>query len=119
MNLQTKLRQLSIEENSANCKDKIYKARVSQFSTKRGIGFTVYLEERVKLSCPGCEACGWIPDTLQNYVAEGGNVLGLEEAEDGQLYTIGMCNVSYDRETGYADDWDLELIPLPGDGKGN
>lgn len=31
------------------------------------------------------------------------------------VYEVRVCNVSRDPETGYADDWDRELVPLDRD----
>jgi hypothetical protein len=39
------------------------------------------------------------------------NILNFLDVEDG-IYELVVCNVSRDYESGYVDDWDLELIPF-------
>ena len=38
-------------------------------------------------------------------------ITNLSECVDG-IYEVVLCNISHDFETGYADDWDYELIPF-------
>lgn len=37
------------------------------------------------------------------------NIVNLQSVEDG-LYSLVMCNLSHDWESGYIDDWNLKLI---------
>jgi hypothetical protein len=38
-------------------------------------------------------------------------IVNLNEVNDG-VYELLVCNISKDWETGYVDDWALELIPF-------
>lgn len=38
------------------------------------------------------------------------NIINLDSCKDG-VYEITVCNVTKDWESGYADDWDLKLVP--------
>lgn len=40
-----------------------------------------------------------------------GNITNLDQCEDG-IYEIIVCNVSYDWESGYVDDWNYKLVPI-------
>lgn len=39
-----------------------------------------------------------------------GNIVNLDSCADG-VYIVTTCNESRDYETGYIDDYDLQLIP--------
>lgn len=61
-----------------------------------------------RMSCPGCEACWWQHDSFSE-VGNDWPIENLISAEDGEFYTIGVCNEGVDRETGAVDSWDLCL----------
>ena len=64
-----------------------------------------------RMSCPGCEECGWVYDQLRE-VGPDWPLLGVEKIEDGKVYTIGVCNMCTDWETGTIDQCDLEVIEV-------
>lgn len=39
-----------------------------------------------------------------------GDIVNIDECKPG-LYELKIVNISRDYETGYADDWDLMLVP--------
>jgi hypothetical protein len=92
------------------CKGYIYKASVIHSNTSKGLGFSVKLVKSKQLSCPGCSSCGWLDDSLSEVNNEW-PILGIEEAENGKLYTIDSCNESRDWESGIIDSFDLKLVP--------
>lgn len=109
------LKAIEITDEVANpeCRGVIFKARVSTYNTKRGIGFTIRLDRMNKLSCPGCEQCGWVDETLEDWISYTGEPpLNFLEVENGKLYTIGICNESRDYETGVINDFDLEVVKV-------
>ena len=83
----------------------------------RGFNSTFYsdcrLEKRSgirmlkKKSCPGCEKCGFLLEDL----SQNESVI-IPEIEHDELYTVVVTNISKDWETGYVDDWDLEVVLL-------
>jgi len=60
-----------------------------------------------KKSCPGCEKCGFLLEDL----SQNESVI-IPEIEHDELYTVVVTNISKDWETGYVDDWDLEVVLL-------
>jgi len=61
-------------------------------------------------SCAGCEKCGFILDDLSEQVIIGSMII--PEIEHGKLYEVIVTNESRDWETGYVDDYDLEVVLL-------
>ena len=100
---------ITIENDKEQCKGKIYRADVQHCQTKRGILFSVRLNEIKRLSCQGCDKCGWIDENLSELNDEWG-IVNICEAEHGKLYTIDMCNERKDWETGIVTDWDLKIV---------
>ena len=88
----------------------VYKADVQHCTTKRGVLFSVRLNKMARMSCKGCDRCGGLADDLSNINANW-SIIGIESAKSGKLYEIKMVNMSTDWETGYVDEWDLQLVP--------
>ena len=61
-------------------------------------------------SCPGCEKCGWMLDELKELLYCDSVIM--PEIEHGNLYSIRTINVSRDWETGYVDDYDIEIYEV-------
>jgi hypothetical protein len=94
-----------------SCSGTVFKADVQNFRTnKGGFGFSVRLVPVKRLSCTGCEACGWQSEAFSE-VGNDWPILNIETAEHDKLYEVGVCNIGTDWETGQVDEWDLELIP--------
>lgn len=94
------------------CKGKIYRGRVNAYIIKTGT--YVYQEHMVymkRLSCPGCEYCGFFDDYLDDVLGNKSYPI-IKNIEDKILYKLEVVNVSKDWETGMADDWDLEFVKL-------
>ena len=70
------------------CKGVVFKADVQHCRTKRGIMFSVRLNQIKSLSCPGCSKCGWVWDDLDN-ISSDYAIQGIESAEHGGLYILG------------------------------
>jgi hypothetical protein len=61
-------------------------------------------------SCNGCEKCGWMLENLsQDDCSE---TIIMPTIDDGKVYTVKITNESRDWETGYVDDYDLEVVLL-------
>jgi len=99
-------------DDSPECKGRIYRCRKRHFLTKRGE--CVYITEFVpqkRLSCPGCEKCGYIDDYLSECMSEDDGV-NFDDVEDGELYSLIGCSAtcgSYDCEE--IDFW-LEYVKV-------
>ena len=90
-----------------SCIGKVYRADVYNRVTASTVECSIKLRLRKKLSCPGCERCGWIDESLG---AIDKPIINIEEAQHGRLYCIRACNESTDWETGIIDDYDLEIV---------
>lgn len=111
-NLLEDLKTLDINKS---CKGIIYKAEVSLFQTKRGIGYTIRLNEAKKLSCPGCSICNFkrgYDSGLSEIDVDDWPIIGIENVKNGKYYTLETINQHRDYETGIIDDWDLALVEV-------
>jgi hypothetical protein len=61
-----------------------------------------------KLSCKGCEHCGWLDEALCE-ICNDWSLIGINDVIDGNLYKIVACNESKDWESGMVDSYDLKL----------
>jgi hypothetical protein len=103
-----------LEDNRETaCIGLTFKGHVTVFSKQGRVERRESLNIMRRLSCKGCPKCGWIRDELQETINM--NKLIMPPIEEGMLYTIQMVNVSTDWESGYVDDYDMEVIPLVGD----
>lgn len=97
----------NIEDN--DCKGLIYRCKVNHFKNSKGhVIFSSRFIPMKKLSCPGCHKCGALIESLDECIAN--DTLPITTTEkNNQLYSLEMSDISYDWETGYIDDWDLEF----------
>jgi len=96
------------------CKGVVYKADVQHCKTQRGVLFSVRLNKMKRLSCPGCEQCGFLEDDLGEIDPKHWPIIGIATVEPGKLYTIDVVNIGRDLESGYVDAWDLKVTPFDG-----
>ncbi len=98
------------KKEEKHCQGQVFKANVQNFRTKRNdFGFSVRLIPMKRMSCPGCEKCGWQSEIFGE-ISNDWPIVGIESVEDGKFYTISVCNESRDWESGQINDWDLCLI---------
>lgn len=101
--------QLTKEINSdiTSCKGVFFRANVSKYwdSDKGVIGERRTVRILKRKSCPGCSACAWIYDHLQEDVEN----VHIEDVENGKVYSIIVTNEHTDWETGIVDDYDLSF----------
>ncbi|MCK5020020.1 MAG: hypothetical protein KAS32_23405 [Candidatus Peribacteraceae bacterium] len=90
---------------SPDCKGVVYRASVYSGMTKLGPMFRVRLKKLKRKSCPGCENCDWVEESLQ----EGTGIINMNDVEDKKMYTPRICNQQTDWETGYVDGYDFRL----------
>lgn len=102
--------ELKNTEKQLQCDGKVFKANVYLGKTQKGIGFFVRLDYVKGLSCPGCKMCGGLEDDM-NELNVNWPIIGIKDVEDGKYYRLGITNITTDFESGYADYWDLQLIP--------
>jgi len=101
----------SRKDEAPECAGVIYRADVFHGPTSRGVVLSIRLNKLKRKSCPGCSKCIWIDE----YIAEVNSkypLLNIENVVDGKLYTVEMCNISKDWETGYVDDYDLRVVEV-------
>jgi len=97
------------------CKGRIYKANVYMGPTAGGFASIIRFVELKKKSCHGCKYCGPIDSDLQEVNWKDWPIIDIEKAEHGKLYTLEVCNVGYEIESGVIDEWDLKLVEYKGD----
>lgn len=97
-------------EDDEKCTGKVYKASVQRFPTSKGFGMSIRLNELKRKSCT-CSKCLYLEDNINESMYNEG-IIGLEDVEDGKLYTVGYTNISTDWEHGVIDGWDLKLIEI-------
>lgn len=100
-----------VEVSKEQCKGVVFKADVQHCRTQRGVLFSIRLNKMKRMSCTGCAYCWWLDEDLSNIDSEYWPIIDIEKAEHGKLYTIEMCNVGRDWESGHVDSWDLKLVP--------
>lgn len=93
------------------CSGVVYKADVQHCKTQRGVLFSVRLNKMKRLSCPGCEYCGFLEDDLSEIDPKYWSIIDIATAEPGKLYTIEVVNIGRDWESGHVDSWDLKMVP--------
>ena len=100
---------LIADEETTYCQGTVFKASVQNCRTaKGGFRFQVHLVPMKKMSCPGCEKCGWQSENFSE-VNNDWPINGIESCEDGKFYFVSTCNESKDWETGQVDEWKLCL----------
>lgn len=92
------------------CKGLVFKGYYSIFKTQNGFEQRQGLRFLKRKSCPGCINCGWIKNEEFDEAIVMNRVLMQNDIENGKLYTLKISNLTVDRETGIADDWDLEVV---------
>lgn len=96
------------KENKTNlCDGLLYRCRINNFINNSG----VYIEKvsfvpLKRMSCKGCEQCGFLIDDLKEFLANETPPI-YDNLENGAIYELVVCNVSTDWESGYVDDWEL------------
>ena len=72
-------------------------------------------KEGIKLlkrkSCSGCPKCGWLLDSMSEQVSNGTTII-MSNIENGKEYSLRVINEHRDWETGYVDDYDIEVYLL-------
>ena len=90
------------------CKGIIFRASVSAYYNGT-IGQRIQLRPLKRKSCPGCEKCGWLHETLTDF-----DILNelpdLSDVAHGKMYKVITTNHVYDWESGYVDGFDLQLV---------
>lgn len=76
-----------------------------RFEKKQGIRL---LKRR---SCKGCYKCHLLLHNAREMMSYG-NLIFPDEIKDGGLYTIQVTNIHKDWESGYVDDWDIEIVEV-------
>lgn len=103
------IKQIKENENIL-CKGIFYKGKVNMFINSNDE--YVYTQRMIplrKMSCKGCEKCGFLLDDLRENISNGCNPLP-EKIVHNKIYQLKMTNAMVDYESGYVDDWDIEFI---------
>lgn len=104
---------LTLKDEKEQCNGRIYRAKLNTFINQKGE--YIYQERMVpvkRLSCKGCERCGWEEENLSEFIANEVPIIMEKSIEHNALYRLECCNLNYDFETGICDDWDLSFVKI-------
>lgn len=98
---------MSNRSDGKTCQGMVFRANVSHYAQSRkdggmAIGYRVQLVRRKDLSCPGCDYCKWQDDSFGE-IGPDWPVEGIEKAENGKLYSLGLTVRA-------EDDYNLKLV---------
>lgn len=89
------------------CKGLFYRFRRSTWKGRDGsLNYKDSFRPLRSLSCPGCDDCGSISDSIDMLEL---NIGYPNNLKGGELLKAKISNVHRDWETGQVDDWDVEL----------
>jgi hypothetical protein len=102
------------------CKGQIYRCeRTSYVGSGGDVNFKIRFRPLKRMSCPGCEFCGWVDDDLHERLNEfyykfdpGSHPIIHDNCEHGKLYELKITGVSTDWESGVVDDYDLTFVEV-------
>jgi len=97
-------------ETLDQCKGLVFRGYSNTFYSNGRIERKEGIKLLKRMSCSGCSCCGWILDYINESIDC--DCIIFPDIQDGQLYSIRMINMSRDWETGYIDDFDLEIYQL-------
>lgn len=105
----------SVIHNLLKTTDEVLPKTVVRLTTKGYVtkdGRIIYQKELrpLRRQCAGFQI---LDEDIAQIGVEGvvGSIMNLDACKDG-LYKVCVCNESTDLETGYVDDYELELIPF-------
>lgn len=95
------------------CKGLLFRCREETYTQSNGaVVFRQVFTPLKRMSCPGCQDCGWLLDELQEAISD--KYMHGPVVEDaivtGGLYRLDTINQSRDWETGVIDAWDLAFV---------
>ena len=76
-----------VEETEQECPGLFWRAKVSSYISGGYIGVKKTLYFLKKMSCSGCEKCGWVMEFISEDIYNEPNIDYLEDIEDGEIYT--------------------------------
>lgn len=101
------------EIDPQQCNSLIFKAKVNVFlNSKNEFVYQQRMIPMKKLSCKGCNQCGFLLEELDERISNKDFSMIPENIEHGALYRLETTHISRDWETGIIDDWDLEFIKI-------
>jgi len=93
--------------SKVTCKGLFFRGHSNLFYTKNKVRLNQSVTLLKRMSCPGCEKCGWMLEDLAEIISCE-NLIFPDIAEGG-LYTLIVSNISTDWETGLVDSYALEF----------
>lgn len=99
-------------EPVSECKGLIFRGKCNSFINSNGE--YVYQERMYPLkkkSCSGCDKCGFLHETLEEYLSNGLNPI-ISNIEHNALYKLTDVNIQKDWESSIVDDYDLEFVRI-------
>ena len=97
------------------CKGQVYRCKINSFINAKNE--YVYQERMLlqkRMTCSGCEQCGYIDEMFREWIIEG-NPMVIQEAIHNAYYRLEVINESRDWESGEVNDWELAFIKIGGD----
>lgn len=96
------------DETTKPCKGLFFRGYSSVYYRNGIIKRTDELRLLKRMSCPGCDKCGWVLDTLSECTD---NII-IPAIKNGKIYSIHSINESRDWETRIIDSYDLEFFEV-------
>lgn len=99
-------------EDVEECTGLVFKGRTNTFLSSRGE--YVYQERMLPLKRKSCRCghCGYILDSLSDFIESGDAIPLAKPISDGTLYTLNITHESRDFESGIVDDFELEFSEI-------
>ena len=90
------------------CRGLFFRANCTTYFHNNILCRKVSLKLLKRMSCKGCERCFWLFTDFEEMSEDYGNAL-FDHVKNGKIYTPVVINISRDYETGYWDDYDIEM----------
>lgn len=98
---------LGIEKSKkSECKGLFFRGTVNIFATDNYVREVRQVKLLKRMSCKGCEKCGWIMENIHEDIMGGSFEKYLTDIKDGKIYTPKI-EASQDWESGY---WEIDEI---------
>lgn len=92
------------------CKGLFFRGYNETFMHNQNIIMKQGLNFLKRMSCSGCEKCGWIWEVMNDQLDS--KCVIIPEIERGALYSVRIVNESKDWETGYVDSFDFQFFKV-------
>ena len=101
---------VTYDRDPSDCKGLVFRGYNSTFKSGNHVGRHQGIKLLKRQSCPGCEKCGYLLDSLYDSISD--ESLEMPEIENGELYSIDIVEDGRDWESGICDDWHTRVYKI-------